>query len=140
IKPSVIAKLRTPKVVVGPTGPAGAGGPAGPPGDTGAPGAPGTAAAKGDTGPPGPAGPAGPAGAIDLSKVTQVVGSGAYTSSGGYVTTSASCPNGSVVLGGGFSGYGEQVLESYPSGSSWFVYAYVPASGGVTPYVVCVSG
>jgi hypothetical protein len=86
----------------GPVGPAGAPGPAGPPGAIGATGPVGPAGPPGERGAQGPPGPQGPAGQAELNSftVTGNIGIAEPLFNG---TSTAACPTGSELKGGGFS-------------------------------------
>ena len=104
----------------GPRGKQGAkGGKRGPRGPKGAAGAPGA------TGTPGATGPAGPKGAF--SSVTTVGGPGValakFPQSGAVGSSTATCPPGTTLIGGGWQGGGISATVSFNSGSgsSWSV-------------------
>ena len=86
-------------------------GPQGPPGDSGA------------VGPQGATGPQGPSGVLGIEYVTNSVGATQD------ITSTASCPAGKTVIGGGFEvtgadpGVEETILQSGPSGdrTAWVV-------------------
>jgi hypothetical protein len=87
----------------------------------------------GSMGPPGPAGPAGANGldgGFDPAKVQHVSGPevvvpGYY----GIASTTADCPPGTVLIGGGAYTSGEALWVSRPSGNSWFAGARGYGSG-----------
>jgi hypothetical protein len=98
----------------GPTGAAGATGPAGPTGDagpTGPEGPRGFAGPTGETGPAGPTGPpgatgargpAGPPGSAGLTGYTRVQGPASAYNTSSSKTATADCPDGTLVLSGGY--------------------------------------
>jgi hypothetical protein len=93
-------------------------GPQGPAGETGDKGDRGDRGDKGDRGVPGPQGASG------VSGYQVVVTPGASVSSGGFITRTATCPDGKKVLGGGASASNPYVmwtLESAPlnEGAGW---------------------
>ena len=142
---------------VGPTGPqgpkgdTGAAGPIGPsgaPGATGAPGAAGAPGATGATGSTGPTGPAGSGTAAGGIAGYEIVNSYTLTvPNGGITNATATCPTGKVLLGGGRSFDGTQVLviDSAPDWSAastrWLVRARNPTSAGfyVTVRIICAT-
>lgn len=83
---------------VGPTGPSGHVGASGNPGAMGPPGAPGLPGSQGLPGPPGPTGPTGVAIPVTTISTTQDFG---RVRAGDLLTLTATCPPGSVVIGGG---------------------------------------
>lgn len=129
---------------LGPTGPQGEQGPAGPQGSAGPPGPPGPQGEPGPTGPEGPAG--GFAGRVVVSSEFTVPRSTAEFT---YVVT-ARCPDGKVVVGGGYeieqAGVNE-FRESHPEMNQPGVEGW---SVGVGPddevdvdgvvYAICVDG
>lgn len=135
----------------GPAGPAGGTGATGPKGDTGATGATGATGPKGDSGPTGPkgdTGATGATGATGLSNFSTVNGSQTYIGTSGSTTVTASCPGGTVALGGGYSTYspygsdqyvGFTLMNSYPTGQAYTVT--MRNTGGyyfyATPFVTC---
>ena len=140
---------------IGLTGPAGEPGPEGPAGPAGPQGEPGTQGEPGPQGPAGPQGPQGDRGPAGPTGSRIVVGAPATSASGAAigtrVTATATCPAGTVLLGGGGNATstdasGRAVLvSSYPSGSdTWTAAAIVNdaklATGktiSVTAYAVC---
>jgi Collagen triple helix repeat (20 copies) len=164
----------------GPPGPAG---PAGPKGDTGAPGAPGPAGAngsagpqgpqgpagetgpKGDTGdtgprgadgpqgPPGATGPQGPPGPSVRSVVVSNSGVSTSAQADTTVTVTASCPAGSVLLGGGAQATNSDtarpsrvaIVRSSPGESAWIATGVITSGLGganritVTAYALCTA-
>ncbi len=139
----------------GPIGPQGFPGLTGPQGPQGVPGTD-TNGVKGDTGATGPAGPAGPkgdagaqgpqgntgaTGTFDASDVVYETSNYSSVAAGGYTAPSESCPKGDTILGGGFSGYGIELLQSYPSGNTWEVYAYNTSgyTESVEVYAICAT-
>jgi hypothetical protein len=138
-------------------GPQGAQGPAGPQGAQGDPGPKGEQGPKGD---PGPADwnaigniPAGFKDGVDDRgvtgvKVTRVLGPGTTIANGGIGTAGASCPAGSVLVGGGFgqSQYNVLVTDSRYLGdpNEWWVtgrHTGVPTTSNTTLYAfaLCLS-
>jgi len=120
----------------GATGPMGSAGPAGPTGSAGATGPTGPAGSPGATGPAGttgPAGPAGPAGVSGLELVQTPIYLASDLAAAGFgsvdVQSSAACPAGKKVTGGGISlkqldntfDTNIQILESGPDANlgSW---------------------
>jgi Collagen triple helix repeat (20 copies) len=139
----------------GPPGPAGPAGPVGPPGPAGATGPQGPPGAAGLDGPAGPAGPVGPA-ASQIVEGAGATRSGAAIDQGDTFSDTASCPGGTVLLGGGAAltstatfaqGLNRvAVTASYPSGSSSWTASvvvtknFVAASDAtITAYAVCSS-
>jgi hypothetical protein len=130
------------------TGPQGPAGPAGPAGPTGSAGSAGPAGATGPAGAAGPAGPAGPtASTVTAGASTVQPTTGLDT----LATSTANCPAGKVLLGGGArvtqSG-GNQgdvgLVQSYPSsGTQWtavgVIYSFALGTMTVQAYVVCTS-
>ena len=123
----------------GPTGATGATGATGPKGDTGATGATGPTGAtgatgatgpKGDTGDTGPAGPPGPTGTLTSQ---EVAGPSVTLCSIFDITctnmreSTATCPAGTVVTGGGYTADGAffdwHIRENHRSGNGWLVAA-----------------
>ena len=131
----------------GPAGPQGATGPAGPQGATGPAGPQG---ATGPVGTPGPAGPAGPAGGSGSLSVTAVQGpTDAQCASGGGACqigeSIATCPAGSVVVGGGYVSQSirNTVLETRRvSNTSYRVSAgnEYHDSNAITAQAICAPG
>jgi hypothetical protein len=130
----------------GPTGPAGA------PGDTGPTGADGATGPTGVTGISGPTGNTGPTGASGVPGIQVVEESVSVTdlAPGASNSLTANCPNGTVVVSGGFAG-GPGILQGFQSRpyqtlingpyDAWRA-AYVnptgsPVSGGFTTYALC---
>jgi hypothetical protein len=87
---------------VGPTGEAGPTGPEGPQGPTGATGATGPAGPSGPPGATGATGPAGPAGSGGLSSYARVQGPSTPYNTSSSKTATADCPDGTLVLSGGY--------------------------------------
>jgi hypothetical protein len=150
IKPSVVQKLRG---ATGATGAAGQTGQPGQPGPAGADGAPGTAVTvTGQTvvGPTGPAGANGTNGGFNLGSI-HYRPAASYITVGAGVTqyVSAPCNDGESVIGGGETGYGIDVVGSYPehnwTGShptddAWEVEVLGTSTyGDVEAYAICVS-
>ena len=107
--------------VPGPTGPQGATGVQGPIGATGVPGPTGPTGSTGLTGPQGatgptgstgagPAGPTGPTG-VGLSSIHQVIGTRVDLPPNGEDYSSASCPAGELLIGGGFMYWAYETLH-----------------------------
>lgn len=127
---------------VGPAGPQGAAGPIGPVGPQGVAGpvgATGPAGPVGPVGPMGPQGPQGPAGRTPTMS-TQVVRVHRLISIfDGEVTLVATCPNGTIMTGGGFYSNFVNIHDSRPSGNGWEVRTStlggMGAEGGA--YAVC---
>ena len=99
---------------------------------------------SGPAGPPGPAGAVGPpgvAGGFNPAKVTITTGGQASIPTNGIGTSTAVCPSGAVILGGGFSGTGDPFISGPDTRVSWRVSASTEFSGGatVTAYAVCGS-
>ena len=101
----------------------------GPKGDTGAPGEKGAQGIPGQQGPPGVSG--------------RVVVTADYQSGGGVV---AQCPQGTVVLGGGyngaevvFSGPVEAFAAGLTPGSGWVVLGTAPHLETLTAYAICAT-
>ena len=134
----------------GPVGPRGATGPAGPQGATGPAGPQGATGPAGTPGPPGPAGPAGPGGGSGPLSVTSVQGpTDAQCASGGGACqvgeSIATCPAGSVVVGGGYVSQSirNTVLEARrASSTSYRVTAgnEYHDSNAITAQAICVPG
>ena len=151
----------------GPAGPAGAAGPQGPAGPAGATGPQGPAGPDGATGPQGPAGPAGPtgpqgprgpAGALTAANLKTTVVAGTHTllcasldpTCNDFGTSTAECPPGSVVTGGGYflvsgplgSAPSVFVTNEGPAGNRWQVSAQQTDAfhgGEVTATAVCLT-
>jgi hypothetical protein len=108
-----------PQGEIGPQGPQGPMGPAGPQGQTGA---------------QGPAGPEGPAGISDRVVVS---GPTVLVNPGGVGMSVATCPEGTLPLGGGAMSEtlatGLHITASFPLEQSWFVRAAVPNIAGYSP-------
>lgn len=143
----------------GPEGPPGPRGATGAPGPTGPQGVPGTQGLTGKQGPPGPAGPRGPAGPPGTVSATAVTPGSPVSSApdaplGTMVSAQATCPSGTVLLGGGGTASASSanastqgpvaLVASFPSASTtWKVTGMVTASLSgqrvltVTAYVVC---
>lgn len=100
--------------------------------------------AVGLTGAPGgqgPAGASGPAGGFDPTKVQVVQGSDATVGST-IGSSTASCPSGTVVVGGGGFTSGPSLWLSRPSGNGWVAGSTGYASGvssTVRAYAVCAA-
>jgi hypothetical protein len=102
-------------------------GPAGPRGLQGAPGA------KGDTGPTGPAGAQG----ANLTGLTQIAMPGTLDATGAG-TVVATCPTGSVAVGGNYSGEAVRTATATLTETSYSVqFTAGPVSGNVIVYAVC---
>ena len=123
----------------GPAGPQGEQGPAGPQGPEGTAGesVQGEMGPEGPAGPAGPSGPAGPQGPQGPAGVSgRVVVSGAMVSvgPGGENTSIATCPTGTLPVGGGFvsnsSPTSLHVMSSFANGPQWVVRAVVPNIAG----------
>lgn len=130
----------------GPQGPAGAVGAIGPVGPQGVPGAQGSAGIPGLPGPQGPVGPQGPAGIITGHQVVSTALSSVTLTGTQTTTTTASCPTGKRVFGGGYETTGTpavQVVSAYPHTASTFSVTLrlsqsdVPATFGFRVYAVC---
>jgi collagen triple helix repeat protein len=127
-----------PRGPAGDTGPAGETGAAGAPGPQGPPGLTGAAGASGATGPQGPSGPAGGVAG------RQLVSSGPVSMVEERTTAVATCPVGTVVVGGGFDGPLEvTIYTSGPSGSrAWVVLGYNPDTRipwQMSAWAICVN-
>ena len=134
----------------GPTGPAGPAGPIGPEGDPGGPkGDKGDAGPTEVAGPTGPTGPAGPAGA--LGPVGPGGGVGDHVIITQNIETQAAelpieipCATGSIVLGGGFAVYRDDVFVKFSlpllDGTAWRVKAVGPEGidWSMQVYAICV--
>lgn len=122
----------------GPAGPQGEQGPAGPQGPEGTAGASvrGEMGPEGPQGPEGPAGPAGPQGPAGVSGRVVVNGATVSVGPGGENTSIATCPMGTLPVGGGFVSNSPptslHVMSSFASGSQWVVRAVVPNIAGYT--------
>lgn len=153
----IAALVTTPTHVVGPagpqgaTGPRGATGPQGPAGIQGATGQRGATGAKGATGPPGPAGPPGSLAATQVVEAPEV-SSAPDPAAGTTLDARASCPSGTILLGGGaqVSAKGKtadqkvSLRSSYPlNATTWKVIAETTGTlqtGSamvLKPYVMC---
>jgi hypothetical protein len=142
----------------GPTGPAGPQGPTGAEGPAGATGEAGATGPTGETGPAGPAGPTGPTGPTGATGDTgpaasQIVAGATVTSPvapppNTAITSTATCPAGEVLLGGGFTVGGDLLTlmatatESRPlDTSTWTATARNYATGltsfSIQAYAVC---
>jgi hypothetical protein len=131
----------------GAPGPAG---PAGPPGADGAAGPPGPAGPDGAAGPPGPDGAVGPPGPPSgVSGRAEVQAPEVQIAPTALGLSTATCPPGKVVVGGGWDSSrirseSIHVIESKPlSATSWFVFArndnpYIPL--GLSAWAICVTG
>jgi hypothetical protein len=147
---------------VGPKGDTGSIGPDGVQGDTGAAGPTGTTGLKGDTGSVGPdgapgstgptgatgaQGDTGPAGVTNLSEVTQTCTNPSLAGSGTILTCEATCPEGYVLMSGGFECStcdAELFIKNskpLPSGSGWVAtwrnLGITPISVEVITYAYC---
>ncbi len=134
----------------GPTGPAGPAGPIRPEGDPGGPkGDKGDAGPTGVAGPTGPTGPVGPAGA--LGPVGPGGGVGDHVIITQNIETQAAelpieipCATGSIVLGGGFAVYRDDVFVKFSlpllDGTAWRVKAVGPEGidWSMQVYAICV--
>jgi hypothetical protein len=121
-------------------GPQGATGPKGDKGDTGAAG---VSNVPGPTGPTGPAGPKGDTGAASTvagpkgdTGASGVSGWVRIVSSTTAATSTATCPAGKKVLGGGASG---NVESSYPGSDTTWTATATLSSKTVTAYVICAT-
>lgn len=136
---------------IGPSGPQGLPGDKGPTGNKGPQGDPGTFNPENliiPTGVPGTNGTNGTNGKDGVSGYIRMVGSSMPLTQSTLATTSVSCPEGKVVIGGGFqnqdttlnSNY--HMIASYPdSNNSWTVSVYKTSStgGSITPYAICIT-
>ena len=119
----------------GPPGPPGPSGPSGEPGPSGQNGMQGPIGPPGEQGPPGPPGPPGPQGppgtsaAVNLT-IRDVQGQIAPIIQIGQSV--ATCNQGEIVTGGGFSIAGGPgiILSSTPQGNSWIAVAFNPFGFG----------
>jgi hypothetical protein len=133
----------------GPTGPTGAVGPAGAVGPTGPTGAQGATGVTGQTGATGSTGATGASGVPGIQVVEESVNV-TNLAPGASNSLTANCPNGTVVVSGGFAG-GPGILQGFQSRpyqtlingpyDAWRA-AYVnptgsPVSGGFTTYALC---
>lgn len=133
---------------VGATGLAGEIGSAGPKGEKGDTGPQGLIGPEGISGPIGPPGPAGPAGASGLTKV-QVVTATTAQDTLTIKSVTATCPSGTLALGGGFRWVPTTELisevASFPQGNGWFIEVHATSAlaptiaWDATAYVVCGS-
>ena len=151
----------------GPPGPAGATGPQGSPGPVGATGPEGPAGPPGPTGPQGPqgpqgpagpTGPQGPAGKLMPANLRTIQVQGPHTllcasldpTCDDFGSSTADCPAGSVVTGGGYSVSGGSfgagptvfVIEERMVGNGWRVFAEQTDAfnrGDVTAWAVCLT-
>jgi len=129
----------------GPQGDQGIQGIQGPKGDTGAPGTNGTNGTNGTDGKDGAPGPKGDTGPSGTANTTYPSTKGTIDSSKpGTVTTP--CPQGSVLVGGGYQVTptdtgGVSIVESYPNNNAWSVTAFNGGAGQITltVYAVCAS-
>jgi hypothetical protein len=117
----------------GTQGPPGPPGPQGPPGETGPSGQNGTQGPigpRGEQGPPGPQGPPGTSAPAVNLKIRDVLGQIAPIIQIGQSV--ATCNQGEIVTGGGFSVAGGPgiVLSSTPQGNSWIAVAVNPFGFG----------
>ncbi len=137
----------------GATGPQGLTGATGPQGPTGATGPQGLTGATGPQGPTGATGPQGPAGVSNYVKATTQM----TATPGAFSILPVACPDGEMVLGGGFSsspdgnGEYEHVLRSQPgtwvdpytgiSSGAWLVEIYNGATTDDTieAYALCAT-
>lgn len=119
-------------------------GPAGPAGSAGAPGAPGRQGGAGSPGAPGAAGPQGPAGVVTTQEVLgPEVASGPSGSSSSVQSSSANCPAGTIVTGGGFEvGVRDFIAVAEKSGNGYFVIAVntAPFASSVQAQAICARG
>ncbi|HEY4277394.1 MAG TPA: hypothetical protein VGM91_04180 [Conexibacter sp.] len=92
-------------------------------------------------GPPGLQGPAGPSGAqgpSGMQNATEVVGNTAFLPDGGVASSTAQCPPGMIVLGGGWDGVNAPPVAATVSynkpygGTSWGVIMVDNGGGGST--------
>ena len=128
-------------------GPAGEQGPKGDKGDKGDAGDIGPAGPAGPQGPKGDPGPSGPAAAVPQRfVVTKSIEIAPLSSA----SVAVACPNQTILTGGGVSGPGLDVVNSYPridtigtiSADEWSAYAhnnYLTESWNLTVYAICVS-
>ena len=148
----------------GPAGPAGATGPQGPPGTAGATGPQGpagpegAAGPQGPAGPPGPTGPQGPAGGSTPPKLKTIQVGGTHQllcasldpTCDNFGSSTAECPAGSVVTGGGYflvsgplgSAPSVFVTNEGPAGNRWVVSAQQTDAfhgGEVTAIALCLT-
>ncbi|MFE9566495.1 hypothetical protein ACFYM0_35985 [Streptomyces sp. NPDC006487] len=130
----------------GPPGPAGQAGPAGPqglpgpPGQQGQPGVAGPQGAPGAAGPQGPQGVPGPAGPVSTHEVGPLLGA-TPTNTEGDSTSTATCPPGTTVTGGGYrlvSGTGTVRSSERDDANGWTVtVAASPTPGTFMALAVC---
>jgi hypothetical protein len=135
----------------GPAGHAGAKGAAGHAGARGPTGVKGATGPQGARGATGPEGPEGAAASVTTQRVSDVKRSAMHAGPDTLVTATASCPAGTVLLGGGGivsssdtnNPNNVELLESEPSGSDWVVTGVVlntlanSASMTVTATAIC---
>jgi hypothetical protein len=100
---------------------------------------------RGNTGPIGPAGAAGPAGTVagTVSVLGPDVASGASGSGTNVQSSSAGCPAGTVVTGGGWdAGVRDFIANASPSGNGYFVIAVNTGSlaSHIQAYAICGKG
>jgi Collagen triple helix repeat (20 copies) len=104
----------------GPQGPVGADGPQGPQGPDGPAGPQGPVGADGPAGPQGPQGPQGPPGLVSIQRADGNVVALAGTADG--APSSATCPVGTLLTGGGFVSTGNvEIHDAFPNGSAFEV-------------------
>lgn len=124
--------------IAGPAGRAGASGAPGPAGPAGAPGAPGPAGARGATGPQGPAGVVTTEGVLGPN-----VPLGSSSSTSSVQSSTADCPAGTIVTGGGFDvGVSDFIAFAEKSGNGYFVIAVNsgPDASSVQAQAICARG
>ena len=99
---------------------------------------------RGQRGPQGPDGPEGPQGApganggFDPAKVVVVQGNEAFIGAYSVASSTAACPAGTKVLGGGFTGTADPFISA-PSGEAWHVAGSTSFSAGarIKAYAIC---
>ncbi len=150
----VVPAARGPRGPKGPPGPHGPQGPAGPQGPKGDPGErgsqglaglPGPAGPKGDTG---ATGATGPAGKLTTANIVRVTGANTAVPPGASADATAPCPEGSTVLGGGYSTtllFGGQLTVlgngPQPSAQNWIVRFFNPGASqvNVVAFATCIT-
>ena len=143
--PAGVTGAQGPAGPIGPQGVTGATGPQGATGTTGASGATGMsgpAGAAGGPGPIGPVGPQGPSGAAAGLQTFQVASDVTVVRPfDGVRSVTVSCPEGSVVTGGGFTTFSAFIEVSRMSGNGWTVHGFTAQVLGTptfTAFAVCL--
>ncbi len=147
-EPELLISLNGTPGPQGPAGPQGLQGPAGPAGPQGATGPMGPMGLTGPQGVQGPAGPQGPAGVSGRQIITQSINNFTLAAGAEYVQI-VSCPQGQVVISGGWLSFGAngflfEISNGPPSDTSWGIAIANTSGSAVTVntqsfYAICVN-